>query len=77
MKYSFGRKIQLDKYLGDEFKYTSADFMVIEADSFEEAEEAVDAEIKRWVSLQQTKKTELPFKGDEYKLQDVHGKLIK
>lgn len=77
MKYSFGRKIQLDKYLGDEFKYTSADFMVIEADSFEEAEEAVDAEIKRWVLLQQTKKMELPFKGNEYKLQDINGNLNK
>lgn len=71
MKYYFSRRTQLDKHLGDKYKFEAAEFGV-EADSRQEAEK----EVKEWMELffkkckaklEKPKKTdEEPFTGKEF-----------
>lgn len=70
MKFYFSRRTQLDKHLGQQFKFESAEFGV-EAETKELAEKGV----KEWMdeffkkckeTLEQQEKNKIPFKGDEF-----------
>ena len=65
MKYNFGKKFQLHKELGDsELKYQPVDFMVLDADSPEEAEKAVQEWKDNYVKEELARMAEIPFEDE-------------